>query len=792
MGNLKLTLRTKLIALFIAVGVIPLTIGIGYAYIDAKNEMSSLVETQTTLLAHVKAEEIESIISEIKKATLDLARLPMTKAAMEELGSPFASARVDTSRQSYKEDLATLREFYRSQYAAEFKKKKGTDVDIERILGQLDPVAVVAQADFIARNRFSLGQKNQLVSSERESPYSTAHSKFHSFYNEFLSAHELYDIFLVGADGRVIYTTFKEIDFATSLESGPWRESGLALAYSGAKKLGRDQVFFSDLATYGPSFDSPAGFMAAPIVGSDGVHAGVVIVQFPVDRMEALLSKNDGGGDSADFYLLSHDGKLRSETHRVKWADLVKDRTTYLEANLKSDLVSQSLSQNEEEKTYWSNSYDGTEVIANVRKVKLANVEWLAVSEVSYDEAFKGLKQMRMHLTLFGAFAVGLIGFLAYFFGTKLSGDLFAVSEVLARASREVSSSSSQSAASSTELSEAATEQAASLQETMASVEEISAMVNQNAESATRAKSSVETNLVSANEGAKSVEEMLGSINEIKSTNDEILHQMESSNKEFAEIVKIISDIGDKTAVINDIVFQTKLLSFNASVEAARAGEHGKGFAVVAEEVGNLAQMSGNAAREITDMLGQSIKRVNSIVEQTRERVDRLVEVGQDKIAMGQSTAQRCKAALDKISENAQSMSSMVSEIAHASKEQAQGIQEINKAISQLDQVTQQNSAVAQQSSSQAEQLSAQASELQSAVENLVGLINGSSAAPVSVGAKSTVVPIGKKVASAKSVPKSTAKAAKSSASKPAHGAGKKVAGSDVVPSSDDAGFEEF
>jgi methyl-accepting chemotaxis protein len=89
---------------------------------------------------------------------------------------------------------------------------------------------------------------------------------------------------------------------------------------------------------------------------------------------------------------------------------------------------------------------------------------------------------------------------------------------------------------------------------------------------------------------------------------------MNKSNDEISSIVKVIAEIGDKTKVINDIVFQTKLLSFNASVEAARAGEQGKGFAVVAEEVGNLATMSGKAAEEISSMLGDSMGKVELIV----------------------------------------------------------------------------------------------------------------------------------------------------------------------------------
>lgn len=356
----------------------------------------------------------------------------------------------------------------------------------------------------------------------------------------------------------------------------------------------------------------------------------------------------------------------------------------------------------------------------------------------------------------------------------------------LTESNHQVSSASKESSSSASKLSEAATEQAASLQETMASVEEISAMVSQNAESANKAKAAVDQNQNVSNEGAKSVGQMIAAIDEIKSTNDEILSQMETSNKEFSEIVKIISEIGNKTKVINDIVFQTKLLSFNASVEAARAGEHGKGFAVVAEEVGNLAQMSGNAAKEITDMLSDSIKKVNEIVENTTRRVDQLVETGKDKIAMGQSTAQKCREALDRIAENAHSVASMVTEITHASKEQAQGIQEINKAIGQLDQVTQQNSAVAQRSSSQATQLNSEASSLSDSIDQLVHFVDG-----VQADARATENKNQRQStpeATVISFPAKRSEARQHSSTVKA----KQVVNSSETPSSNDPSFEEF
>lgn len=795
MKNWNMKLRTKLILLFVLIGTVPMLASNVGTYFASKAEIVSLAEIRSNLLTQGKANDLVRYFSELSLATQDLAGLPMTRDALVGFSAIFENAKLDKASSIYSESLPGVTRYYKEQFGAEYLKQQNVSVDADSILAKLDPISVVAQGEFIVQNENPLGQKNKLIKSLKDSPYSKIHEKYHAAFNRFLDNHALYDIFLVNNDGRVVYTVFKELDFATSLQNGPWKDSGLAAAVRGAKGLPSGKVYFEDYKSYTPSYDAAAGFLAAPIYDEGGTQLGTLVAQVPTNKIVDMFKDRNGLGDTGDFILVSKsDRGLRVDTTRM--ADKLNLKNQFAPGSklkIESPIIEAALAQTEDSKTYVGKSYDGLHVFATARKVNLAGVEWVVFAEMGSDEILSGLNKMlrNMILTLL---ASGLaIGFIAYWFGNGLSKELMTISNVLSSSSRNVSQSSSQSAASSTELSEAATEQAASLQETMASIEEISAMVNQNAESATRAKSAVEGNLVSSNEGTRSVDEMLSSIAEIKSTNDEILSQMESSNKEFSEIVKIISEIGEKTTVINDIVFQTKLLSFNASVEAARAGEHGKGFAVVAEEVGNLAQMSGNAAREITEMLTGSIKRVNSIVDQTRERVDRLVEVGQDKIAMGQSTAQRCKSALDKITDNAKSLSSMVSEIAHASKEQAQGIQEINKAISQLDQVTQQNSAVAQQSSTQAEELSAQAAELHKAVESLVGLIEGSNVEGSPQAVVSSRSTAKKSAVSAKvSEMKRVASKPKENVRKAGMDSHKKVAGSDVVPSSDDPGFEEF
>jgi methyl-accepting chemotaxis protein len=225
--------------------------------------------------------------------------------------------------------------------------------------------------------------------------------------------------------------------------------------------------------------------------------------------------------------------------------------------------------------------------------------------------------------------------------------------------------------------------------------------------------------------GREIVGQMIQSIGEIRMSNQAILQQIEASNTEIGQIVKLIQEIGSKTRVINDIVFQTKLLSFNASVEAARAGEHGKGFAVVAEEVGNLAQMSGNAAKEISSMLENGIQSVERIVRETQSRVGDLIRQGEQKIESGSEVATQCGQALQEILAQVEEVTRMAQEISTASQEQAQGVHELTQAMNQLDQATQQNSQTSQNAAGSATKLSQQSEELRRAIGDLERVLQG-------------------------------------------------------------------
>jgi methyl-accepting chemotaxis protein len=722
---MKLTwnLKTKLILSFVLIGVIPVTAATLIAYNEASHELHVQAEGRASMIGADKAHQIENYFNLEIKTLEDLADSANIKDGVLELSAAFIE--LEKVSPTFGE-VAELERFYRNEFLKTYQEKNsGSSYDTTGMIKGLSNATKVLQHDYLATNPNPLGKKDELEASARAVTYNKHHEKIHSDVRALLQRHALYDIFIVNLAGDVVYTVFKEVDFATNLVSGPFKDSGLGKAFRYSVKQEKGQVHVEDYAQYTPSYEAPASFLSTPIV-SRGKTLGVLVFQLPIDRISAIAGLREGLGEKGQSLIIGADGKMRADAFHMKEsynvAESFKSGSKVLFSSPALDLAKEG-----KKGTIDFVSYHGEKVLAYYTPVTLSDVTWYLITELNFEEVFAGVEAMKSQLIavlLVAAFLTSLFG---WFYGGSIAKTLGNVITRLSKSNDQVSSASHESAAAATELSEAATEQAASLQETMASVEEISAMVNQNSESANKAKSTVESNAKASDDGKASVSEMIKAIGEIKETNDEILNQMESSNKEFSEIVKIISNIGEKTKVINDIVFQTKLLSFNASVEAARAGEHGKGFAVVAEEVGNLAQMSGNAAREITDMLSESIKKVNDIVEQTTSKVDQLVEIGKDKISMGESTAKRCQEALELITSNAHSVSLMVSEIANASKEQSQGVQEINKAISQLDQVTQQNSAVAQQSSAQAENLSSEATELSNAVNELVSFINGKS-----------------------------------------------------------------
>lgn len=251
-----------------------------------------------------------------------------------------------------------------------------------------------------------------------------------------------------------------------------------------------------------------------------------------------------------------------------------------------------------------------------------------------------------------------------------------------AEAADQVATASVQVSSASQQVAGGASEQAASIEETSSSLEEMASMTRQNAENAAHANQLM-------SEATQVVERANGSMSSLTSSMTEISRASEETQK----IIK----------TIDEIAFQTNLLALNAAVEAARAGEAGAGFAVVADEVRNLAMRAADAAKNTANLIEGTVKKVKEGTAMVTQTNDEFHQVAATVTKSGE----------------------LVGEIAAASQEQAQGIDQVNRAVSDMDRVTQQNSANAEESAAASEEMNAQAGQMREFVASLVALVGG-------------------------------------------------------------------
>ncbi|PKN62045.1 MAG: hypothetical protein CVU57_26520 [Deltaproteobacteria bacterium HGW-Deltaproteobacteria-15] len=280
-----------------------------------------------------------------------------------------------------------------------------------------------------------------------------------------------------------------------------------------------------------------------------------------------------------------------------------------------------------------------------------------------------------------GVVAIGLL--LSIFIVRAVTKPLnHAISEIFEGA-EQVSSAASQVAAASQNVAEGSSKQAGSIEDTSSSLEEMSAMTRQNANNAAQAD---------------------GLMKEANRAAEEASHSMNDLTRSMSEISKASQETSKIVKTIDEIAFQTNLLALNAAVEAARAGEAGAGFAVVAGEVRNLALRAADAARNTTQMIEGTVKNVNEGARLVSKTNEAFTSVAGGVVKAGQ----------------------LIAEIAAASNEQSQGIEQVNKAVGEMDTVVQQIAASAEESASASEEMSGQAEQMKGMLSALVALIKGS------------------------------------------------------------------
>ncbi len=204
-------------------------------------------------------------------------------------------------------------------------------------------------------------------------------------------------------------------------------------------------------------------------------------------------------------------------------------------------------------------------------------------------------------------------------------------------------------------------------------------------------KEAASSNVSAAHEGQQVLNRLTTALNEIDSAHKNSSAQVNASNAGLEKILSLVKSIGDKTQIINEIVFQTKLLSFNASVEAARAGEHGNGFSVVASEIGKLARMSGSAALEISDLLKNGSAQIETIIAESRSNATRLLNDNRNRTQAAVVIADKCAVAFSKIFISAERSQKYMDDISTNCEDQTQLVNRTLKMLDRVEELSRQN-----------------------------------------------------------------------------------------------------
>ncbi len=548
--------------------------------------------------------------------------------------------------------------------------------------------------DYFEENEVSTNERIDVSTDEYNTIWKTNIGLLKKYADKF----DFDDVIILNKEsGHIIFSIRKGDDLGRSVKSGNYIGSGIEKILSEVKNT--KKLIYHDFEIYPDNERLPFALIGAPVNDRKGELVGVIVAKIGTDRFDSLMNRTNGTKTNTVSYLVGSDYLLRSniKKHNLSSAKSIQDKikisTNEVVGAFQTGRVSKI-----------ANNFWGEEVVSSSVSVEVfPNIKWVIVTELLTDIAFSASNSLILWFAGFLVVAVIVILGIGVLIGESIVRPISKVGTLLSVTAKSVKDNSSELEGSSVELSKSNFEQEEQISQMSEAIEELTGMVQQNVENAELSNNISDGVRQTSESGNTTVKELIDSMNQIS-----------ESNKTIVKLSDVISAIAEKTAVIDEIVFQTKLLSFNASVEAERAGEHGRGFAVVAQEVGNLANLSGKAASEISSIVNESVKTVDQVSKETVEKVKR-----------GSEVVDSVEKIFNEILSQAQKVSASSAEILGASKEQSIGINSIREAVNSIEIAVKKSASNGQSTALNSKNLTEEALKLQGAVNDLTHIISG-------------------------------------------------------------------